>query len=69
MDGVYYAYYERKTQTEEMFHDFLEKWVYGVKDRKEYLTLLEAKRLEKLRPDPFSHAPDSYGKLSHHFEV
>jgi glutaconate CoA-transferase subunit A len=69
MDWLYYAYYERETQAEESFQGFMKKWVYGVKDRKEYLRLLGAKRLENLRPEAFTSEPVSYGKLSHHFEV
>ncbi|UCB48485.1 MAG: CoA transferase subunit A [Deltaproteobacteria bacterium] len=69
IDWPYYAFYERETQSEEMFHNFLKKWVYGVKDRKEYVNRLGAKRLEALRPEPFSSEPVPYGKLTRLFEV
>lgn len=69
MDWPYYAFYERETRTEEMFQSFLNKWVYGVKNRREYLTLLGSKRLEELRPEAFTSEPVSYGKLTRHFEV
>ena len=69
MDWPYYAYYERETQTVEQFDEFLKRWVYGVKDRKEYLRLLGEERLENLRPEPHMSAPVSYGELTRHFEV
>jgi glutaconate CoA-transferase subunit A len=69
MDWPYFAYYERETHTEELFQGFLKKWVYGVQDRKEYLRLLGAKRLESLRPETFSSEPVSYGRFTRHFEV
>lgn len=69
MDWPYHAFYERETRTEESFKNFLKKWVYGVKDRKGYLGLLRSKRLEELRPEPFTSEPVSYGKLSRHFGV
>jgi len=69
MDWPYYAYYERETQTEESFRKFLKKWVYGVKDRREYLDLLGNKRLENLRPENFASDPVSYGRFARYFEV
>ena len=69
MDWPYYAYYERETRSEESFQDFLKKWVHGVQDRREYLTLLDTQRLENLRPEPIQPDPVSYGKLTRHFEV
>ena len=69
MDWVYFAHYERETRTEESFQDFMKKWVYGVRDRQEYLRLLESERLERLRLEPFTSEPVSYGSLTHHFEV
>ena len=69
MDWPYYAYYERETQTVEQFDEFLKRWVYGVKDRKEYLRLLGDKRLGGLRPETRMSDPVSYGELTRHFEV
>jgi glutaconate CoA-transferase subunit A len=69
MDWRFYAYYERETRTEEGFEKFLEKWVYGVRDREEYLRLIDSKRLESLIPEPFTSSAVSYGKLTRHFEV
>ncbi len=69
MDWPFYAFYERETRTVEQFHAFTGKWIHGVSDRKEYLALLGAERIEGLRPEPFSSEPVPYGRLPRHFEV
>lgn len=69
MDWPYNAYYEKETRTEELFQSFLKKWVYGPRDRKDYLKLLGEERLEGLRPERFESDPVSYGKLTGHFGV
>jgi glutaconate CoA-transferase subunit A len=69
MDWPYYAYYERGSRTEEKVHAFLRKWVHGVQSRREYLELLGDRRMDALRPEPFSSSPVSYGRLARHFEV
>jgi len=69
MDWPYHAYYERETRTEGLFQDFMKKWVYTTRDRKEYLRLLGQERLEALRPENFESDPVSYGKLTSHFGV
>ncbi|MBU2550865.1 MAG: CoA transferase subunit A [Proteobacteria bacterium] len=69
MDWLYFAHYERKTRNVEDFKAFLDEWVYGVRDRNEYLGLLDANRLEKLRLEPTNPEPVSYGRLTRHFEV
>jgi len=69
MDWLFFGYYERESRTQESFEEFMKKWVYGVKGRKEYLQLLDAKRLEGLRPEKFMSEPISYGKFTRHFEV
>jgi len=69
MDWEYFAYYERETRTEELFQNFMEKWVYGVENRKQYLRLLGEKRLKSLHPEGFTSEPISYGKLTSHLEL
>lgn len=69
MDWPYNAYYERETRTEELFREFMKKWVYGIRDRKDYLELLGQDRLEALRPERFESDPVSYGRLTTHFGV
>ncbi len=69
MDWPYYAFYERETRTVEQFQAFLKKWIYNVRDRKEYLRLLGTERIKGLRPEPFNSGPVPYGRLPRHFEV
>jgi glutaconate CoA-transferase subunit A len=69
MDWPYNAYYEKETRTEGQFQNFLEKWVYGIRDRKAYLKLLGQDRLDALIPERFDSDPVSYGKLTSHFGV
>ncbi len=69
MDWPYNAYYEQETCTEELFGDFMNKWVYDTRDRKDYLELLGADRMEALRPERSEADPVSYGKLTTHFGV
>ena len=69
MDWPYFAYYEQSSRTEELFQGYLKKWVYGVKNRKEYLELLGRQRLERLRPEAFQSEPVDYGRLSRLFEL
>jgi glutaconate CoA-transferase subunit A len=69
MDWPYYAHYEARTRNPEGYQRFLEKWVYGVENRAEYLRLLGRQRLEKLRPEPFFSDSVSYGRFSRLFEA
>ncbi|MDF9748505.1 CoA transferase subunit A [Natrinema salsiterrestre] len=41
-DNEYYLRYNRQTETESGFEDWASKWVYGVADRDEYATLVDA---------------------------
>jgi len=66
MDWPYHAYYEKETRTEALFQDFMKKWVYGTKDRRDYLNLLGEERLKALRPERFASDPVSYGELTRH---
>jgi glutaconate CoA-transferase subunit A len=69
IDWLYLAYYERETRTREQFEAFLNRWVYGVAGRREYLDLLGRERLETLRPEPFASGAVPYGRFPRHFEV
>ena len=69
LDWLYFAYYERQTRRLEGFEAFMNKWVYGVSNRDEYIRLLGNDRLEALRPEPFSSYPVPYGRHPEHFEV
>ena len=67
MDWPYNAYYEKETRTEAMFEDYMKKWVYDMRDRKEYVNRVGEERLKALRPKPFASDPVSYGNLTRHF--
>jgi glutaconate CoA-transferase subunit A len=69
LDWPYFAFYERQTKTAEGFDAFMKKWVYGVSNREEYTRLLGEDRLKRLRPEPFSSDPVTYGRHSEYFEV
>jgi hypothetical protein len=69
MDWPFSAAYERQTRTEELFEAFLQKWVYGVDNRRGYLNLLGTERLQGLRPQEYWSDPVSYGKFNTYFEL
>lgn len=49
-DDDFYFEYHRATRTLEGFRDWLQKWVLGVKDHREFLQRLGTSRVEKLKP-------------------
>lgn len=49
-DDCYFEYH-KESRTREGFEAWLEKWVLGVKDHSEYLSLLGPERLRKLKPE------------------
>ena len=50
-DDDFYFTYHKESRTQEGFERWLEKWILGVKDHSEYLTLLGPERLKKLKPE------------------
>jgi glutaconate CoA-transferase subunit A len=60
-DNQYYMDYEKTTRTREEHHKFLEQWVYGVPNRKEYVKLLGAERTLGLKMKPYLSTPVDYG--------
>ncbi len=55
-DDFFFAYH-RATRTREDFERWLDKWVLGVTDHREFLQLLGEERIEKLRPQGNLFAP------------
>lgn len=57
-DDDFYFEYHKETRSRDGFEKWLEKWVLGVTDRREFLDSLGKERVEKLRPgnDIFSPA-------------
>lgn len=60
-DNQYYMDYEKITRTREEHQKFLEEWVYGVSDRKEYLKLLGSERMLGLKTKSYFSIPVDYG--------
>lgn len=60
-DNEYYVMYHNETRTLEGFERFLEEWIYGVSNRREYVKKLGAEKLLKLRPKSYPSLPVDYG--------
>jgi glutaconate CoA-transferase subunit A len=60
-DNQYYMDYENNTRTREDHEKFLEKWVFGVSNRKEYMKLLGAERMLSLKTKSYYSIPVDYG--------
>jgi len=56
-DDEFYFEYHKATRTRADFEHWLDQWVLGVKDHREFLQLLGDDRLEKLRPQGNLFAP------------
>jgi glutaconate CoA-transferase subunit A len=60
-DNDYYIDYERQTRSLEDFEGFLKEWIFGVRDRREYVSKLGRKRLKTLKPGRYMSLPVDYG--------
>lgn len=60
-DWRYVASYAKQTKTLQGFEKYLEEFVYGVKDRKEYIEKLGKDRIEALRGAIQESTPVNYG--------
>ncbi|HEV8724478.1 MAG TPA: CoA-transferase [Candidatus Binatia bacterium] len=49
-DDDFYVEYHKATRTRDGFEQWLNKWVLGVEEHREFLTLLGDERVEQLRP-------------------
>lgn len=61
-DWSYFLYYDEATKKLEGFEEYLEKWVYGVKDRQDYLKLVGEEKLQKLKAGIQTSGQVNYGK-------
>lgn len=61
-DWRFAAEYERQTRTEEGFREFLQNWILGVKNRKEYLKLLGEDRMRALGGETLESSRVPYGR-------
>jgi glutaconate CoA-transferase subunit A len=60
-DNQYYMDYEKTTRTLEEHEKFIEDWVLGVSDRKEYVKRLGAERMLSLKTKSYYSTPVDYG--------
>ena len=60
-DNDYYIQYDKWSKTQEDFQAFMDEWIYGVKDRREYLHKMGVEILLKLRAKSFMSFPVDYG--------
>ena len=56
-DDNFYFEYHKATRSREGFEQWLQKWVLGVKDHREFLDLLGKERVEQLKPQENLLAP------------
>jgi len=60
-DNQYYMDYENVTRTQEGHEKFLQEWVFGIADRKDYLKHLGAERIASLKTKTYYSTPVDYG--------
>ena len=68
-DFRFFSAYERATRTEEGFKKYLDKWVYRVEGRAEYMKMIGPERMEKLKISPKESIPVNYGNYTSFPEV
>lgn len=68
MDWRYFSFYDKATETLDGFENYLKEWVYGVKDRSEYIKKIGKKNLDALKPKPWSGNPVDYGYCAQYQE-
>jgi glutaconate CoA-transferase subunit A len=59
-DNDFYVRWREVSQNEEMFNRYLEEWVYGVRDRSEYVERMGA-QMDRLKARPNYCEPVNYG--------
>ena len=61
-DNAFYIDWDRISNAEETYQSYLDEWVYGVKDRNEYLEKLGEEVRNRLRVKPRYSEPVNYGE-------
>lgn len=59
-DNDFYVRWREVSQNEELFNSYLEEWVYGVRDRSEYVRRMGAD-MDRLKAEPHYCEPVNYG--------
>ena len=60
-DNAFYLEWDKVTESREAVKAWLDEWVYGVKDRAEYVEKLGAETRERLKVAPLLSTPVNYG--------
>ena len=68
IDWRYFSFYDKATETLDGFENYLDEWVYRVRDRSEYLEKIGKKNLDELKPKPWKSDPIDYGFCGKHQE-
>jgi len=63
-DFNFFSEYERETRNVEDFNRYLEEWVYGIRDRKEYMEKIGLERMERLKAPKRESVPVNYGNYT-----
>ncbi|UCE92529.1 MAG: CoA transferase subunit A [Methanobacteriota archaeon] len=62
-DNEFYVEWDKITKEHEATLGYLEEWVFGVADRREYMEKLPAGTMERLKPTPALSVPVDYGSV------
>jgi glutaconate CoA-transferase subunit A len=60
-DNPFYIEWADISKKKGAFNDYLNEWVYGSRDRSEYVKKLGKKRIDTLRAEPYLSTPVNYG--------
>ncbi|MRR29164.1 CoA transferase subunit A [bacterium] len=60
-DNAFYLDWDKVTESREAVNAWLDEWVYGVKDRAEYVEKLGTETRERLKVAPLMSSPVNYG--------
>jgi len=64
-DWKYFSFYDKISRSLDGFEEYLEEWIYGVKDRKDYLKKIGEERLSALKVNCRDSSFVSYG----HYDI
>jgi glutaconate CoA-transferase subunit A len=60
-DNPFYIEWADNSKEKETFDGYLNEWVYGLRDRSEYVKKLGKKRMDALKAEPYLSTPVNYG--------
>ncbi len=62
-DNEFYMEWDRITKEHDTTLAYMDEWVHGVEDRKEYMEKLSAEKIKSLTPKPALSTPVNYGSV------